>query len=144
MVLSLLLATVLAHAFPPSPGSVTFHRRVEVRECYSRRQCSQWRSLGEDPATLPLQAFGKAGLSGFDGWSRQALRVHQTTVKTEIHLVRHATPGPYKYFLYAMIRTGKRHGQTLEWNLHDLNQIQQRALLDKPSGRFQARMIIGR
>lgn len=140
----MLLLTLLLAAFAHADDStLTLSRHVEVRSCSSKKHCGEWRSLGEDPALLKLAPFGTGKRGGYDAWSRQSIKTSGTTIKTEIHFVRHKNAGPYKYFVYLMIRTGKHHGQTLGWNLHELTELRERALLDKRSGKLQARLVIG-
>jgi hypothetical protein len=124
-------------------NTLTLSRHVEVRSCASKKHCGEWRSLGEDPAVLKFTPVGRGKNGGFDAWSRQNLKTNGTTIKTEIHFVRHKNTSASKYFVYLMIRTGKRHGQTLGYNMRTLTELRERALIDKRSGKLQARMVIG-
>ena len=139
----ILLSLLLAALSQADDTTLTLSRHVEVRSCASKKHCGEWRSLGEDPAVLKFSPVGRGKNGGDDAWSRQSLKTNGTTIKTEIHLVRHKNPGVKKYFVYLMIRTGKRHGQTLGYNMHELTELRERALLDKRSGKLQARLVIG-
>jgi hypothetical protein len=140
MILFTLLLAALSHA---DDTTLTLSRHVEVRSCASKKHCGEWRSLGEDPAVLKFAPFGKAKGSGVDAWSRQSVRTNGTNIKTEIHLVRHKTAGNQKYFVYLMIRTGKRHGETLGYNMREITELRERSLMDKRAGKLQARLVIG-
>jgi hypothetical protein len=68
-------------------------------------------------------------------------------IRTEIHVIRRARAGKPRFYLYAMLRTGKRNGKIRTLDLRDPSDLKEVVLTDEPirypGGTLQAQLVIG-
>lgn len=129
--------------------SVSLSRYFTIKTCYDGQGCVGPAAMQMESANseIELKPFKKGNVQGVDGWDRQTLTESNIPFKSEIHLIKHSKPGKYKYYLYTMLRSGKRNGKIKTINLKELSDLKEITLTDEPvkvmGGTVQAQLVVG-
>src|SRR5690242_9692973 len=129
MLLSFISATTWA------AESVSLSRYFTIKTCYKNEEClgPTVKNIESANVKLNLSSFNKGGVSGLHAWDRSSMVEDSVPFKSEIHLIKHTKPGKYKYYLYAMLRSGKgRPGAVKMIHLKDLSELKDVVLTDDP------------
>lgn len=137
--LSLAPALAAAESIPHS---------LQAQWCDSKKHCSTT-NPGKDDASGGRLEFnpisGKA--VGHDAWIREATEARGVKIRTEIHVIRYEPAGKYAYYVYVMLRTGRRNGIIRTWNLQRWEDLAETVVTDRPyplpNGTLTASLKIG-
>lgn len=130
--------------------SVSLARYFTIKTCYEgQKECTGPVSKQLELANtdIELTPFKKGTSQGLDGWDRQTLTEENIAFNSEIHLIKHLKPGKYKYYIYVMLRSGKRNGKIKKIHLKELSDLKEITLTDEPvkfkGGTLQAQFVLG-
>jgi hypothetical protein len=118
-----------------------------ISPCTAQRKCiaPEAKQLETAQVKLKLEPFSKGG-KGVHGWDKNSLTLNHITFRSEIHLIRWQTPKKSKFYLYAMLRSGKRNGKLKMIDFDELSEIQNVLLTDDPiktkKGFLKAQLLI--
>lgn len=146
MSLLFLLWSISARAETAEPVSLVRYFATTV--CYAKENCvgPAVKNLEASQVTMQLEAFRKGNSSGWHAWDRNSLTESGVTLKSEIHVVKHAEPREFRYSIYAMLRSGKREGVVKTIYLKKMEDLRRIVLKDKPvktgKGTVQAELVL--
>lgn len=148
---ALFLSLLLIPASLRAAGAETFKlsRWFTMKACNGEAKCMGPIAEDKDKAaqTLTLEPFKKGGKEGWHAYDRNELVENGITFKSEIHVIKWKKPGKYKYYIYAMLRSGNREGKVLMQDLKSLKSFKEKTLTDKPvpivGGTLQAQLVLG-
>lgn len=129
--------------------TVSLSRYFTTKVCYSGGECvgPTAKNVGAANIQLKLAPFRKMDVQGKDAWEKNSVTEEGVTFKSEIHLIEYARPGKYKYYIYVMLRSGKREGVVKKFNMKSLDELKEVVLEDKPvktsRGTIQAQLVLG-
>lgn len=128
---------------------VSLSRYFAINTCDTSSQCTGPGAKNVESANLSLELvpFHKGTLAGWHARDQNSLAMDGVVFQSEIHLVKHAKPGKYAYYIYAMLRSGKRNGKIKTINLKSLKDLGVVVLTDEPvktaGGTIQAQLVLG-
>ena len=138
-----------ASSWAAETETVTVSRHFTFTTCDTSGKCSEQIAERSDTdvgeAILTLLPSGK--VAGLDAWDRNKVIIGDIVFQSEIHLIKYDHTGAYRYYLYAMLRSGRRHGKTRKIRFNDFSTVSRVVLADMPiharSGTLQARLVFG-
>ena len=152
MTLALLMSTfACTFTWASEKESITLSGNFLFKTCRKGLECIGPR-LQDPPypevAEIELSPFHKGKESGLEGWHRDTVTEKGITFKSEIHIVKHAKPGKYQYYVYAMLRSGNRNGKVKKIKLKELSILGSTTITDDPikyseDGMIQAQYSFG-
>lgn len=128
---------------------ISLSRHFTLKTCDAEKHCVGpiAQNIEMSKVELKLTPFQKSTMKGLDGWDRNSLTEKGITFKSEIHLIKFAKPGKYKYYVYAMLRSGKRNGKIKKINFRELSDLKETIITDDPikmkDATLQAQFVFG-
>jgi hypothetical protein len=139
---------VFLATFPNLASAESISRYITIKTCNHAGECIGPTAKNLESANLDLEmqpAHGKA--EGHDAWDRQEITEAGVKIKSEIHVIRYKKPEKYTYYIYAMLRTGKRNGVIKTLSLKRWEDFKEFVLTDSPlktaNGTIHAQLAVG-
>lgn len=147
--MQLLLFLWLAAVPSAHAEAFSLSRYFTVKTCFTNSGCvgPTAKSIESANQRIDLEPFHKSGLEGLDGWERTYVASDGVLFHAEIHVIKYAHPGKYKYYIYTMLRSGKREGKIKKVFLKELEDFKEFTISDRPiktkNGTAQVQLVVG-
>jgi hypothetical protein len=128
---------------------LTLSRYFTVKTCYKDASCIGPVAKNIERANIQLELKpGKQGSAvASQAWDRAQVTDDGLQFKSEIHILKHKKPGPFKYTVLMKLRSGNRESKVQKLQLKSLKELDQTVISDEPiafeGGTLQAQLVIG-